>query len=282
MISVKKHPVRFILLFYLVCFVFRAIEYIFIRTDESVIGEAFIHKLIGIVLLAVALRALHYKWSDIGFRKEQAARGICLGLLFGGIVYAIAYGSEIISQVSAGNSPSLQFFATSYSAQGNQVMQAGGLFVFICIVGNIINVIMEEGVFRGLFVKLAEEKYSFMKACLLSSLLFGVWHIAQPVRNVLDGVQSPMGALMLGMMLVGTSMLGGIQYVLMYKMTGALWAGMAAHFVNNAIVNLLHVVTASGIDEMQVVRITIAQALSFIVVLILFLIRNKAGTTALK
>lgn len=275
MTNIKKHPIRFILLFYFVCFVFRAIEYIFIRTDQSVIGEAFIHKLVGIALLAAAVRLLQYKWSDIGFRAKRAIKDICLGLLLGSVVYVIAYGIEILLQISAGNTTSLQFYATSYTIQGNRAIQGGALFILICVLGNIINVIMEEGIFRGLFVRLAEEKYSFMKACLLASLLFGVWHIAQPVRNVLDGVQSPMGALMMGLMLVGTSTLGGIQYVLLYRLTGALWVGMAAHFVNNAIINLLHVVTAAGADELQTVRITMAQTLIFVTVLIIFLVNNS-------
>ena len=275
MINIKKHPIRLILLFYFICFAFRFIEYIFIRTDESIIGEAFIHKLIGIALLAVAIRLLQYKWSDIGLRARSAIKGIISGLLFGGVVYAIAYCSEILMQISAGNTPSLQFYVTSYTAQGNRAMQNGVLFILICIVGNIINVVMEEGIFRGLFVRVAEEKYSLMKACLLSSFLFGIWHIMQPLRNVLDGAQSPMGAFMLGLMLVGTSMLGGIQYVLLYKLTESLWVGMAAHFVNNTIVNLLHIATVSGVDELQTVRITIASTLSFIVVLIAFLYKKR-------
>ena len=175
--------------------------------------------------------------------------------------------------LSSGSTFDLQFYVTSYSAQGNRAMESGALLVLICIAGNIINVIMEEGVFRGLFMRLGEERFSFIKACLFSSLLFGFWHIAQPARNVIDGEQSLPGALMMGLMLVGTSLLGGIQYVLLYKLTGSLWFGMAAHFVNNAIVNLLHVVTASGADEMQTVRITIAQTLSCVIVIIVFLVK---------
>lgn len=275
MTNIKKHPIRFILLFYFVCFLFRAVEYLVIRTDQSIIGEAFIHKLIGIGLLIAAIRLLQYKWSDIGFQAKRAVKGICLGLLFGGIVFAIAYCTEMAMQISAGNNPSLQFYITSYAIQGNRVMQDGTLFILICVMGNIINVIMEEGVFRGLFIRAAEEKYSFTKACLLASFLFGIWHIAQPIRNILDGEQSPIGALMMGLMLVGTSMLGGIQYAMLYKVTGALWVGMAAHFVNNTIVNLLHVVTVSGVDELQAIRITIAQTLSFIAVLIIFFKKRK-------
>jgi len=62
---------------------------------------------------------------------------------------------------------------------------------------------------------------------------------------------------------------------MLFKMTGVLWVGLAAHFVNNVIVNLLHVVTASGVDELQTVRITIAQTLSFIAVLIIFLVNKR-------
>jgi len=269
--NAKQHPITYILLIYLICFLFRAIEYLFFRTDQSIIGEAFVHKLIGIGLLALVVRQLQYGWRDIGFRTAQKTRGICFGLLFGSAVYAVAYGAEIIMQISAGNAPALRFYVTSYSIQGNQVMQDGATFILICMLGNIINVVMEEGIFRGLFVRLAEEKYSFAIACIFSSMLFGFWHIAQPVRNVLDGVQSLSGAFMMGLMLVATSALGGIQYVMLSKITGALWVGMAAHFVNNAIINLLHVVTATGSDEMQTIRIAIAQTLSFIIVFVLFL-----------
>ncbi len=268
----KSRPVLFILIFYLVCFVFRGIEYLVIRTDQSVIGEAFIHKLIGIALLAAAVGLLRYKWADIGFRSSRFVKGSLLGLLLGFSVFIIAYGTEFLIQAMAGNSPSLQFYVTSYAIQGNRGMQDGLLFILICIVGNIINVVMEEGVFRGLFLRLTEEKYSFLKACLLSSLLFGFWHIAQPVRNVIDGEQSAMGAVMSGLLLVTTSTLLAVQYCMLLKVTGSIWAGMAAHFINNASINLLHIVTTSGVDEMQTVRIAIAQSVSFVVVLIFFLV----------
>lgn len=55
---------------------------------------------------------------------------------------------------------------------------------------------------------------------------------------------------------------------------------MAAHFVNNASANLLHVSTAAGVDELQMLRISIAQAISFVVVLVFFLLymlRKKLG-----
>ncbi len=273
--NARSRPIPFILVFFLICFILRGIEYLVIRTDQTIIGEAFIHKLLGIALLALALCALKYKWADIGFRSKQFIKGTLWGLLLGIGVFAVAYGAEMLIQASSGNTPTLQFYVTSYAIQGNRGMQDGLLFVLICIVGNIINVVMEEGIFRGLFLRLMEEKYSFAKACIFSSILFGIWHIAQPVRNVLDGEQSAMGALMAGLLLVTTSTLLAIQFCMLLKLTGSLWAGMAAHFINNASANLLHVTTATGADEMQTVRIAIAQALSFIIVLVLFVLHSR-------
>ncbi|MDR0288066.1 MAG: CPBP family intramembrane metalloprotease [Clostridiales bacterium] len=281
MSNTKKNLIKFIWLFYFVCFAFRAFEYFVVRTDQSIIGEAFIHKLVGIGLLAAAVRYFGYRWRDIGFRLSDAPKGVCYGLIFGGAIFAASYGVEMIAQASASNMPYLRFYLTSYAVEGNRVMEGGTVFILICVLGNIINVIMEEGVFRGLFVKLAEQKYSFIKACLFSSLLFGFWHIVAPVRNVINGVQSLTGAVMMGLILIMTSALAGIQYVMLFKMTGTLWIPMTFHFINNASANLVHVVTASGADELQTVRLTIAGALSFIIVLIMFLKyrKNDRGRT---
>ena len=270
--NAKSRPILFILIFYIVCFVFRGFEYLVLRTDQSIIGEAFIHKLIGIALLAAALWALKYRWADIGFRADRAARGVLTGLLLGGGAFIVAYGVEMLMLAASGDAPTLLFYVTSYAIQGSRDMQDGLLFILICIVGNLINVTMEEGVFRGLFLRLAQEKHSFAKSCVFSAILFGVWHIAQPVRNLLDGEQSPMGALMSALMLVTTSALLAIQYGMLFKVTGSIWAGMAAHFVNNASANLLHVATAAGVDQLLSARIAIAQSLSFVVVLVVFVL----------
>ena len=68
----------------------------------------------------------------------------------------------------------------------------------------------------------------------------------------------------------------GIKWGLMYRMTGSLYSGMADHFFNNCIAtNLLHVVTDTGIDEMMIVRVMIAQLLSFVIVICLWMKRKK-------
>ena len=70
---------------------------------------------------------------------------------------------------------------------------------------------------------------------------------------------------MSALILVLTTGITGLKFCLITKMTGSLWMPMADHFFNNTIINLLHIATISGADELQVIRISIAQTVSFLI-----------------
>lgn len=68
------------------------------------------------------------------------------------------------------------------------------------------------------------------------------------------------------------------KFALIGKMTGNLYMAMGDHFVNNTIVNILHVISTEEADHLMTVRITIAQSVSFVIVLVWYLIiyfKNK-------
>ncbi len=259
------------ILIYLVCFAFRLIEYFVIRTDESFFGEAFIHKLLGIAVLLVSAKLLCYRAGELGLVTSHAARNILAGFCLGFVCYAVAYGTEILILKSSGTFEGLSLYVTSYSVDGNLGKRTELVFFAICILGNIINVLMEEGVFRGLFQRIFESRYRFLPAAAIASVMFGAWHCVGPLRSFTDGTSSGIQFAVNLAVLVLTSAVVGFKYALLAKMTGSLYAGMADHFVNNTIVNVLHVMGASGPDALQSVRISIAQTLSFVIVLILFI-----------
>lgn len=270
-----RSPLLSVLVIYILCFIFRMIEYFMIRTDQTLLGEAIIHKIAGIIILWIAIKMLSTDFEFIGFKRKGIFKNFAFGLLFGISVFAAAYGAEILIAVSQGNFQSLQFYVSSYAVDKNIGNQTGILFFLICIVGNIVNVLMEEGVYRGLFQKILQQKYKFIAAAIICSILFGAWHVIGPIRNYYDGLSSMGGMAANIFMLVITSSLVGFKAAMITKLTGSLYMAMGDHFVNNTIVNILHVTSYTGADELMFVRITIVQSLSFLLVLIFYIWKQK-------
>lgn len=273
----NKTPFGAVLVIYLLCFLFRVCEYFILRTDQTFWGEAFVHKLIGTAILCITVKMTSFTFEEIGFSKVNIIQNLLKGLLFGLSVFAFAYAIEVIICILQGNFESLQLYVTAYAVDGNIGHQTAFIFFAICIVGNIINVIMEEGVFRGLFQQILQKKYSFVLSAVVASCLFGLWHMIAPLRNYYDGTSSMGGLIFNATLLVVTSGLIGFKFALLTKMTNNLYMAMGDHFVNNTIVNILHVVSKTGADELQFVRITVAQTLSFIIVLVYYLKKCRHG-----
>ena len=278
MINRKWKLLYVVLIMYLICFVFRILEYFILRTDQTILGEAFIHKLIGIVILFAVMKLFDFKFKEIGFIEDKSILYISKGLIFGSIIFIIAYSAEIFILILQGKFKMLALYVSTYSVDRNIGHQIGLVFFVFCIVGNIINIVMEEGIFRGLFPKLLEQKYTIIISAVIASGLFGIWHIMAPIRAYYDGVMSLNGFIANSVLLVITSGLIGFKFALITKLTGNLYMAMGDHFVNNTIVNMLHVISITGADELMILRISIAQSVSFIIVLIWYFVARHKET----
>jgi len=267
---IKKHSILYCLVIFIICAIARIIEYFLIRTDESFLAENFLHKLFGIMLLSVILIVTQNKWRDIGFNGNAFLKQTGKGLLLGVACFGVAYGIECSILYIANGNVSLSFYASGFSLNREMAQQTGIQFVLLCIVFNIINVWMEEGVFRGLFTKLLED-IPYNKSILLIAFLFGVWHWVMPFRDYLEGNSSMANLLVMG---IGYIVLAGImslKWSLLYKMTGSIWMGLGDHLFNNVVVtNLVHVISNNEADSMQIVRIMVGQLLSFIIVFAIY------------
>lgn len=267
-------PSGIILFTFLLCFVIRFIDAIIIRLDQTIVNENFIHKVLGIVILAVALRLARLSWKDIGFDVKKLYIPALLGLALGVARFAVGYGIEFVILSAQGKNPTLDFSLRSFSVDGATI-ELPVYCIFVTIVFNIINAIMEDGIFRGLFITLYKRKYRFAIANTLAALLFGVWHIVMPIRSWFDGNMTFPGMIFysVGYTLLSASI--ALMWGLLFEMTGVVWIGMADHFFNNTIINLLHVTTDTGIDELQIVRALIAQLLALVLVTVLYLRKRR-------
>ena len=276
----NKNILSSVLLIYVICFLLRLFEYFVLRTDLSVIGEALFHKLAGIAILIIFANLYKYKADEIGFSLEKCGIKLAAGLVFGIVCFAIAYFVEVLSAKTSGSYTGLAFYVTSYSVNGNLGNHTGFLFFALCIFGNLVNVVMEEGVFRGLFIRRLQEKFAYSSTAIISAVLFGFWHGVAPVRSFIDGELSTFGLFMNCLILILTSAVVGYKYGLITKITGSGFMAMGDHFVNNTLVNILHVVSVNGSDNLQMVRISIAQTISFIIVLIFYFSKAKSKSVS--
>lgn len=275
--SMKKQPMLSCAIIFTVCSFARLIEYFIIRTDETVISENFLHKLFGIILLAIILRSLQSNWESIGFIRNGIISGIVKGFALGGFCFVVAYSIECLILYHINQNVSLAFYISGFSLNGETAKQDSILFLSLCVVFNLINVWMEEGIFRGLFMKILVPKLSFIRATLLIALLFGTWHWVMPLRDYMDGNTSLPNLLIMGIGYIILAGIMSIKWSVLYRITGALWVGLGDHLFNNVIVtNLLHVISNGEADGMQIIRIMIGQILSFSVVMLYYRKTAKA------
>ena len=65
---------------------------------------------------------------------------------------------------------------------------------------------------------------------------------------------------------------------MLFEYSGTVWIGLADHFFNNCVVtNLLHVVSTTGVDELQIARVVIGELTSFLAVVIYFYKKTSIG-----
>ena len=273
--NIKCKPTNLCIIIFMLCLSVRFVEYFLIETDKTAIGENVFHKVVGIIILAVILKGSNFTWSDIGFQRNSFAGSILKGLLLGSVCFAISYGLELAIFILQGNPAHLEMYISSFSLTGSQTKNTNFVFFLLCVLFNIINVWMEEGVFRGLFIKTFSEAKPFMQANFIAAFLFGIWHIVMPIRSYVNGEMSFAAMVLMGIGYIILAGIMGIKWGLLYRITGNIWVGLGDHLFNNTVAaNMLHVVSLKGADELQIVRIMAAQIISFAFVLIIHTYRT--------
>ena len=68
----NKKGLFIILVIYTICYIFRILEYFILRTDKTFFGEAFIHKILGIIILYIVAKYISFNCVNICFKRKKA------------------------------------------------------------------------------------------------------------------------------------------------------------------------------------------------------------------
>ena len=266
----KTRVIITIVAVYVICSVVKYIEFFFIQTDQTFIADNVICKIFSIIVLATVLAIWKLSFKKIGFDLSRIWKNMFYGFALGIITFAVSYLLEILTLSVQGKNVRLGFYVTNFALSGaTNTVELSLSALLICMAGNIINVVAEEGLFRGLFLYLAKEPFGFRKANFIQALLFGTWHFVSVALELRNGTMTIPTAFV---MTVGYIILAGIlalEWGTCVSMTGVLWVGVFEHYFNNFIGNTLHVITETGTDELQIPRIVLSNILSLTVVLLL-------------
>ena len=217
--NIKCKPNHLCMIIFMLCLSVRFVEYFLIETDKTAIGENVLHKVVGIILLALVLKKVNHTWGDIGFQKNGLVSGILKGLLLGTVCFVVSFGLELAIFTLQGNPVHLEIYISSFSLTGSQMKNTDFVFFLLCVLFNVINVWMEEGVFRGLFIKTLSETKPFMQANFIAAFLFGIWHIVMPIRSYVNGEMSFAAMLLMAIGYIILAGIMGIKWGLLTRIT---------------------------------------------------------------
>lgn len=265
----QKNTLLYILFVFILCSAAMDFEFLVLKTDETFLAENIFCKLFALLMIYLCLEDRKLTWRSIGLRRSGITKGMILGFSIGIITFTASYLVEFILLLILGKSPRPGFYLTSFSLANRTATKLTVSAILICIAGNIINVLAEEGLFRGLFYKLGRRALSVKYANLLQALLFSIWHLITIVVWYRQGSLTIPSALLFGAGYLLTAGISGFAWGLCVTLTGTLWTGIFQHFFNNVIGSFLHVVTATGTDELQIFRLALSNVLSLLLVILL-------------
>jgi membrane protease YdiL (CAAX protease family) len=243
-----ERPILVGLVLLVIAFFFKWIDTFVLRLDER-LGEIILCKTLGFALVIVFVWACGRKLQDIGLHGRRLGASLLIGILIAVLALVVSYAVEFVVQLS--KQPVLHFEAIDPKAG----VTGGFLFILLMILGNIMNSFMEEGLFRGVMIRLFRIKLSFWWANVLQAFLFGIWHLPWVLKWVQTGrigEQGGIAAAAFGQFV--PMLLIGLVWGYHYLKTDSLWVPWVFHLMNNTVLNLLHITTVDGLDSGSGIR----------------------------
>jgi membrane protease YdiL (CAAX protease family) len=262
-----RWPILVSLALLAIALIFRLIDIFVLRLDE-LLGEIILSKALGFALIVLFLWIAGRKLRDIGLHSSGLAPSLLIGTSV--MLFALVVGYTVEMIILIGSNPMLQLAAIDPKAG----VSGGFLFALWLVLGNFVNSFMEEGLFRGVMIRLFRTRLTFWQTNWLQAILFGAWHLPWALKWYQTGIIQTPGEITMGVVTnFFPQILLGLVWGYMALKTGNLWAPWIAHTLTNTTLNLLHTVTAGGLDTGISLRMT---AYSIVALLGMLLIKYLA------
>ena len=239
--SIQK-PLLTITILFIIAVLFKILDNFILRLDEQ-IGEALLTKALGLVLVFVFIWMSGKRMRDIGFHTKHLGNSLLIAGIGFILVYVIAFIIQMIVFSIQGESAGLALTAVDPKTG----MTGGFLFGLWLFFTNLINSGMEEGLFRGVMIRLLLVKLSEWGAILVSAGFFAIWHLGWPIRQLMDGTATLGEAAFGAFSLLLATFIAGIAYGYLYWKTDNMWGPFLAHTINNTLLNVIYFRTGSGL-----------------------------------
>ena len=149
-----EQPIVTSLVLLVIAFFFKWVDTFVLRLDER-LGEIILCKALGFVMVIVFVWACGRKLQDIGLHSRQLGPSLLIGIVITVIALIVSYVVEFVVQLP--KQPVVHLAAIEPKAG-----VTGGLgFVIWMLFGNLVNSFMEEGLFRGVMIRLFRVRLSF-------------------------------------------------------------------------------------------------------------------------
>jgi membrane protease YdiL (CAAX protease family) len=238
-----ERPVIVTLALYILVWIIKYIDTFALRLDEK-LGEAILTKALGFVLVVAYVWVCGRKLRDIGFRSQNLGKVLIMAFMGFGFLYAFAFVAQLLILRSSGEEA--RFVLSAVDPRTG--MSGGLLFGIWLLAANLVNSAMEDGLFRGVMIRLLLVRFSGWGAIVLQAVLFSLWHLSWPIRRLLDGQATLGEAAFEASGLLLATLISGVVYGYFYYKTDNLWGAFVGHAINNGIFNVLFIQTRSGMQ----------------------------------
>ncbi len=255
---------RTAVLIVVVCFGLRMVDVFLVRSDEW-FGEQVLTKVVGLAIVMAYAIWSGYGLDRIGFRRTSinSVIGVSLGLT--AAVMAATFLVQFLFLSLQGADPLFSMEAQGFTGVQQIAGQNGLLSTASRLAFNLVNATMEESLFRGLLITHLAAIMSRMRANVIQSVLFGLWHIVWPLRAFYDGEMTLNAAITFGAGYIVVATMMGFVWGCFFLWFRSLWVGILAHALHNAAFNIFHITTAAGASG--VAFFTTLEAMVFVALL---------------